>query len=52
MGHTVYDDRQSISRRDLITRASGLAVAAVVPGVIPRLEEQAWVGAAQAFQRE
>ena len=48
MGHTVYDGGQSISRRDLITRASGLAVAAVVPGVIPRSEEQIWVGAAQA----
>ncbi|SVD59941.1 uncharacterized protein METZ01_LOCUS412795, partial [marine metagenome] len=48
VGHTVYDGGQSISRRDLITRASGLAVAAVVPGVIPRSEEQTWVGAAQA----
>lgn len=47
MGHTVYDGGQSISRRDLITRASGLAVAAVVPGS-SAVGEQVWVGAAQA----
>jgi hypothetical protein len=38
-----------MSRRDLITRAGGLAVAAVVPGAISGSKEPAWAGVAQEF---
>ena len=38
-----------MSRRDLITRAGGLAVAAVVPGAISGSKEPAWAGVTQEF---
>ena len=61
MSHIISDGEKSISRRDLITRASGLAVAAVVPPAISGSREPAWAGSAQeafpasmtsAFQQE
>ena len=47
MSHIISDGEKSISRRDLITRASGLAVAAVVPPAISGSREPAWAGSAQ-----
>ncbi|MBO77038.1 MAG: aminotransferase, partial [Gemmatimonadetes bacterium] len=53
MSHIISDGEKSISRRDLITRASGLAVAAVVPQAISGSREPAWAGSAQeAFPRK
>ena len=49
MSHTASNGTKTMSRRDLITRAGGLAVAAVVPGAIPRSKEPTWAGVAQEF---
>jgi selenocysteine lyase/cysteine desulfurase len=49
MSHTASDGTKTMSRRDLITRAGGLAVAAVVPGAISRSKEPTWAGVAQEF---
>ena len=49
MSHTASNGTKTMSRRDLITRAGGLAVAAVVPGAISGSKEPAWAGVAQEF---
>ena len=53
MSHTASNGTKRMSRRDLITRAGGLAVAAVVPGAISGSRESAWAGVAQeSFPRK
>ena len=49
MSHTASNGTKTMSRRDLITRAGGLAVAAVVPGAISGSKEPAWAGVTQEF---
>ena len=49
MSHTASNGTKTMSRRDLITRAGGLAVAAVVPGAISRSKGPTWAGVTQEF---